>query len=147
MTPLTPEEAKICEALNLIKFYPREFHDAVLDDIAAFAGPEKRPERLRWLVKTAGLAMAAGWSNELRGLWCTRFQPADKIEAYSTLPGHTAADIESENLQRQIPEPEQKQLAAGELRPSELPDLAYFANQKKLKREENYEPPEYLKNL
>ena len=53
-------------------------------------------ERLDWLISAAINAMRA-WSGipELRGLYCSRWKPADRIEAYSSLPGYTAEDSES----------------------------------------------------
>lgn len=99
MIPLNAQEAQICERLNLIRFYPKDHHDVILDDIAQFAGPECRAQRLQWLVSAARAAMKAeGWRDDLRGLWCTRFKPADGVEADCSLAGHTPADIENEKL-------------------------------------------------
>lgn len=149
MTPLNPEEIAICDGLFFIPFYPERFHDIVLEDISAFAGPEKRAERLRWLVSTARTAMKERWIDDLRGLWCTRFQIADGIEADCCLAGHTPADIETESLQRHARQIEgQKALPAG--RPETLQGLQGLlsgARVKKLAPEENYSPPEWLKNL
>ena len=148
-TPLNLAEIAICNGLFLIRFYPEKHHDAVLEDIASFVGPEKRGERLLWLIGGARRAMAAeGWRDELRGLWCTRFKPADGIEADCGLAGHAPANIEAEAIEthRQIVAAERRALPSG--RPETLPGLQGLlsaARVKKLAPEENYSPPDWLK--
>lgn len=53
--------------------------------------------QLEWLVRTM-VDQVGEWkgTKELRAILCTRFKPADGIEAYSELPGFRAADIEAE---------------------------------------------------
>ena len=53
-------------------------------------------QRLDWLVKAAINAMRTwGGIPELRGILCSRWRTADRIEAYSSLPGYSAEDSES----------------------------------------------------
>jgi hypothetical protein len=53
-------------------------------------------QRLDWLVNAAVNVMRR-WSSipELRGIYCSRWKPADGLEAYSSLPGCSAEDSES----------------------------------------------------
>lgn len=67
---------------------------------------------LRWLVDTATGVMRK-WESipELRGLYCTRFKPADGIEANCSLPGFTPEESEmryalEESKRRMLSEPE-----------------------------------------
>lgn len=101
------EIAAIARDLVTIPFYPREDHDVVLRQLGKFVD---RPERLRWLVDTAVASMRA-WAGivELRGLYCTRFPPADGHEENCSLPGFTAADSEARGA---LEEYKQKQLPA-----------------------------------
>ena len=56
-------------------------------------------ERLNWLVSAAINAMRTwGGIPELRGLLCSKWKPADRIEGYSSLPGYTAEDSRSLTL-------------------------------------------------
>ena len=60
-----------------------------------------RADRLNWLVQTM-VDQVGTWHGtvELRGVYCTRFRPADGIEAYCTgTPNFTALDCEAENNQ------------------------------------------------
>ena len=53
-------------------------------------------DQLTWLVN-AMLNHVGEWKGtaELRGVFCTRFKPADGIEATCSIPGFRAGDIES----------------------------------------------------
>lgn len=53
-------------------------------------------QRIDWLVKAAVNVMRRwGGIPELRGILCSRWKPADGIEAYSSLPGYSPEDSES----------------------------------------------------
>lgn len=56
-------------------------------------------QALDWLVTTM-IDRVGEWKGtaELRGLLCTRFKPADGVEAYCSLAGFTPADSESQTL-------------------------------------------------
>ncbi len=61
-------------------------------------GIDYTPEmRLEWL--TQALIYLSKWPEEgmreVRGMYCCKFKPADGMEAYSSLPGFCAQDIES----------------------------------------------------
>ncbi|HEY1242204.1 MAG TPA: hypothetical protein VGF16_16685 [Bryobacteraceae bacterium] len=155
---------ELCRQLLTIPHYPRDEHDLVMESILEFAD---REDGLAWLVKAAKIAMTkanGGWAGEgeLRGLWCTRFKPADRVEADCTLPGHTPNEIESANVRahnallqserkapRLSPAQPRKALAAPQPSPAgPLGDLITgTAGAKKLEAEDNYEPPDWLKDL
>jgi hypothetical protein len=93
--------AKHAARLAQTPFYPADFHDDVLNELAAMVGTAvlygSTPEqRITWLVMTAVNTMRT-WQSipELRGLYCQRWRSADGIETYCTLPGYTAQANES----------------------------------------------------
>lgn len=79
--------------LMVIPMYPTAQHDVILRMIERFVDA---PEKLRWLVDNAVMHMPK-WEGipTLRGLYCTRFKPADGIEADCTIPGLTPDDNET----------------------------------------------------
>jgi hypothetical protein len=95
MKPTPKQLAGAVEELAAIPFFPSEegARIAITTQISRFVGDEKQ---LRWLVDAALGAMRK-WEGlpELRGLFCTRFKPADGVEAYCSLPGYTANDCEA----------------------------------------------------
>ena len=97
---LTPKElALIGEDLLVIPFYPIAHHDVILRMLERFVD---RPERLRWLVDAAVMNLPQwGGVPALRGLYCTRFKPADGIEADCAIPGFTPDDNETAYLDAQ----------------------------------------------
>lgn len=99
----SPEQADILDRLQLIPYYPKDHHHIVLEEIYEFARGAPN-ENLRWLARTAVASMKQ-WAGlpELRGLWCSKYKPADGIEADCNLPGHTPAEIEAENPHIQSP--------------------------------------------
>ena len=92
--------------LSAIPFFPssdgavleimRQLKNMIGGEIVYGSTPQ---ERLDWLVAAAINGMRR-WQGvpELRGLLCSRWKPADGIEAYSSLPGYTAEDSESLSL-------------------------------------------------
>lgn len=77
------------------------------------------PEELEWLVTTM-INHFERWRGpkEMRGLFCTRFRPADGVEETCTVAGFTALDSESGYLE-QFSADRRKELEAarvGELR-------------------------------
>jgi hypothetical protein len=94
--------AKAVKRLGIIRFFPVDA-DArleVMEQIRRLVGNGElfgtAPEqRLTWLIDTAVTHMREwGGLPELRGLYCTRWKPADGIEMYSSLPGFTPQDSE-----------------------------------------------------
>ena len=76
-------------------------------------------QRLDWLVKAAVNAMRQwGGVAELRGILCSKWQPADGIDGYSSLPGYQAG-----GLPNQSPSAEhrnRKAIEAGQMLPKLL---------------------------
>src|SRR5215471_7048160 len=142
----TPANAKFCEKLFLIPYYPRENHADVLEEIAAFVD---RQDGLEWLIHEAVGTMKR-WDGipELRGLYCTRFKPADGREADCRLPGHTPADIESEN-RNALFHAERKLIEAAAEIPNAPSGLISprAVKAKTMQPETNYRPPDWLRNL
>lgn len=109
------EMAVIGRDLATIPFYPREDHDVVLRQLSRFVDS---PRKMQWLVDTAVASMRKwGGIPELRGLYCTRFKPADGCEESCSLPGFTAEDSEAKaafehHQQNQIAGPDDSELAA-----------------------------------
>ena len=92
-------------ALANIPFAPQDpaQQDALMEAIAEFAD---RPDALAWTVKVA-VAKWTKWIGpaELRGIYCTRFQPADGVEADVVgTRGFTAADNEAAYMETQARE-------------------------------------------
>jgi hypothetical protein len=59
-------------------------------------------EALRWLVRQV-VNYAAKWPGlaEVRGILCQRYDPADGIDGYSTIPGYRADDAEMRYILRE----------------------------------------------
>lgn len=99
----------MCRDLLVIPYYPRDQHDIVLRQLERFVD---RPERLRWLVDAAVSNMRT-WTGlqELRGIYCSRFKPADGIEADCIeTPGFRPDDNERAFLEAQGAEIERRRL-------------------------------------
>lgn len=108
MASFTPKDlAEAIEDLSICEFFPREpGAQAAIMRLLAKMCPHR--EALKWLV-AAYTNKIGKWHGpaELRGVLCTRFRPADRIEAYSALPGYTPEDSEVAYLE------EHKQLKEG----------------------------------
>lgn len=99
---MKPESTKFMEAVHtmavLIPFFPKDeiAQRMIADQLERFINNQ---QELLWLTATACGSLRdwerAGGLPELRGLFCTRFKPADGIVAYSTTPGYTASDLEA----------------------------------------------------
>jgi hypothetical protein len=89
-------------ALSNIPYAPQDpdQQDALMEAIARFAD---QPDGLAWAVSIA-IAKWKRWLGpaELRALYCSRFRPADGIEAdVMETPGFTAADNEAAYMDAQ----------------------------------------------
>ncbi len=95
----TPEDLKVAMAkLGMLDFFPPE--PATRAAIMMLLGkmvPHKRA--LEWLVNEL-INHVGKWPGpaEVRGILCSRFDPADGIDHWSTLPGYSAADGEAKFL-------------------------------------------------
>ena len=92
---------------EIVPFFPKgERAQAMISElIGQFVNTR---EELDWLTLTA-CGHIRDWEKsggiaELRGLFCSRFRPADGIGAYSRTPGFTAEDFEAQFQSQQIEE-------------------------------------------
>jgi hypothetical protein len=95
-TPIDIERA--CDDLGMLEFFPRESRLAAMAFLRTIC-PHRRA--LKWLV--AELMNHVGkWPGpaEVRGLLCTRFDAADGIDQWCSLPGYTAEEQEAKHLER-----------------------------------------------
>lgn len=105
------------EMASVIPYFPGDSagQALVMRELAKFV---TNAHELRWLVDTAASSMRA-WAGlpDLRGLYCTRFRPADGREEHCTLAGHTPEESETRFLLEQskrkpaLPSAEVKALA------------------------------------
>lgn len=76
---------RIIANLAAMKFFPSDVDAriAIAEQFAAFAETE---EQVQWTVKRA-MALCLEWPgvHELRAIYCSRWKPADGIEAHSTI--------------------------------------------------------------
>lgn len=85
--------------LRLMKFFPSEpGAGAALAELLAKICPHR--EALEWLVSTLQNHVAE-WpgAHEVRGLLCTRYDAADGVDAWCSLPGFSAADAEARHYE------------------------------------------------
>jgi hypothetical protein len=88
---------RACDDLATIPYFPVESRTSVMTGLR-----EMCPHRtaLRWLTAEAKNHVNK-WPGiaELRGLLCTRYDPADGIDHWCSLPGYTATDAEAKHCQ------------------------------------------------
>ena len=87
-----------CDDLAMMPFFPADARAAVMLFLAKIC-PHR--EALRWLV--AQLINRVGkWPGpaEIRGLLCTKYDAADGIDGYCSLPGFTPAEMEAQHFER-----------------------------------------------
>ena len=84
-------------ALSTLCYFPREASGSVARDLAKMM-PHRRA--LQWTVD-AVLNSVSDWPGlkEIRGVLCSRFDPADGIDAWSSIAGFTAEDGEQKYLE------------------------------------------------
>ena len=94
------------DALEMLEYFPKEARGAVMTLLRSMVPHE---QALDWLVAEC-VNHIGKWPGpaELRGLLCTRYDPADGIDTWCSLPGYSAADAEAKALaeheQRKIQE-------------------------------------------
>ncbi len=102
--------------LSQLRFFPTDplAPEGILRLLRQLVGTR---DQLAWLI--GALVNRVGeWPGpaQVRGLFCTRFRPADGIEADCSLPGYTADDCEAQSVaagpEKQLPPAGQKLLAA-----------------------------------
>lgn len=100
MRPTKQQILDALERLQILAYFPAS--DGAREELAhMLVAMVDRKDRLDWLV-SAMISQVGTWYGpvELRGVYCTRFQPADGIEANCiSTAGFTALDIEAENNQ------------------------------------------------
>lgn len=97
--------------LQMLAFPPPEAARAAVMDLLRRMCPHRMA--LRWLIDEV-VNHVGKWPGtaELRGILCTRFDPADGIDQWSALPGYSAVDQEVKFLAgHQETKAAQKQLA------------------------------------
>jgi hypothetical protein len=103
-------------------------------------------QELTWLVNTARRVMTK-WQSiaEFRGLFCTRFTPADGFANTCTMPGFTTEDLENAFRAREAAENDRRLLSYtaevrglvnGEALPFELPALSRMPGGQRIGRTE-----------
>lgn len=94
------------EDLSMLPYFPTEARGAVMRQLAKMC-PHKTA--LKWLISQV-VDRVGKWPgpSELRGILCSRYDSADGIDVWSTLPGYTPADGEA----RSIAEHEQRLVAS-----------------------------------
>jgi len=102
--------------LSMLKFFPTDplTQSAVMDLMCDMC---ESKEALNWLV--AEMVNRIGeWRGpkEFRGLLCTKFMPADGIEAFCSIPGYRPCDFEARAIEQH------EQLKAGGWVPKEIED-------------------------
>jgi hypothetical protein len=103
-------------ALAAMKFFPSDAGArASIQEVLRSIADDR--ERLRWLVN-ALINTVPEWPGplEVRALYCTRWTPADGLEACSGLPGYTMEDLESQHIQIYKTHKTAKQISAEERR-------------------------------
>jgi hypothetical protein len=108
--------------LKLMKFFPGDpGAQASLGELLARICPSL--EALEWLTRTL-LDRVPEWpgAHEVRGVLCTKYDAADGIDAYCSIPGFRAADFEAQAYDRhqaiksggwQLPDEALRRLAQG----------------------------------
>jgi hypothetical protein len=104
MKPTLEEISKHVDVMAaIIPFFPKgEIAKLIISQsIQNFVN---HPGELNWLVSTA-CSHFRDWERggglaELRGLFCTRFRPADGIETYSATAGFSAHDLEMRSIEQ-----------------------------------------------
>ena len=104
--PTETQYRQAVETLGALRFFPSDpggrtgvmyVLQSMVEDV----------ERLDWIVRTM-LTKVGEWKGplDLRGIYCTRFKPADGEEAVTSTPGFSAEDLEAQSTY------EYKQLAS-----------------------------------
>lgn len=121
--------AAVLVMAEMIPFFPtsKAGQMIVIRALESFVSTD---QQLAWLTDRAVNHMRKFNLPELRGLFCTRWKPADGVQEFSTLPGFTTADLEAQAFDQQAQQTaeliekwkNQKLLAApGSVEPFELP--------------------------
>jgi hypothetical protein len=97
----TPQDLRrAIDRLKLCAYFPSDpgAQAAAMEMLASMC-PHR--EALEWLVDVF-VNRVGSWkgAKELRGVLCSRYKPADGIEAYSTISGFTPEDSETAYLER-----------------------------------------------
>ena len=109
MKPSKSEIANAVGQMSMLKFFPGGDvpQVAIMQLLERMCGTR---EHLAWLTQTM-VDRVGEWKGpaELRGLLCTRFRPADEIEANCSIPGFSPDELETRSI-GEIREAEQERL-------------------------------------
>jgi hypothetical protein len=108
-------EAAVAQ-MTILRYFPAESiaRAMVMDLLSRLVGTA---EQLNWLTRTL-VDRVGEWHGpaELRGIFCTRFKPADGIEADCSVRGFTAGDSEMAHITapapRYLPAPDDEAIPA-----------------------------------
>lgn len=123
MRPTKQEIVDAVGRLGILKFFP--------------SGDNERKEIMRFVERLVGTTAQLNWlvgavidgcnewpgPKELRGIFCTRYRPADGVEAECSVSGFTASDGERKFQERQsleLESPAGQKLIEGSASPEEL---------------------------
>jgi hypothetical protein len=85
--------------LSMCRYFPADeaTRAAIMVELSDLCGTA---EQLAWLVDTM-VKRVGTWEGpaEMRGVFCTRFPPADGVQVNSTLPGFSPADLEKRSYE------------------------------------------------
>src|SRR5258706_12940211 len=109
----TPEQlmSAVQSMTSMIPFFPKDDigQKIITASLAKFVNTQ---DELEWLTVVACESIRdwdkGGGLPELRGLFCTRFKPADGITQYCTTPGYTATDLEAQFFAKEREQNEQR---------------------------------------
>lgn len=97
--PFTPRDLEAaCDDLAMLEYFPRDSRASVMNLLRTIC-PHRRA--LKWLVSEL-INHVGKWPGpaDVRGLLCLRFDPADGVDQWCTLPGYTAEEQEAKHLER-----------------------------------------------
>lgn len=94
----TKDLERAVDDLAMLPFFPNDSRASVMHLLAKMC-PSKTA--LTWLVAET-VNRVAKWPGpaELRGLLCMRFDAADGIDGYCSLPGYTPAEMEARHYEK-----------------------------------------------
>jgi len=103
LKPSQQELESAVAQMTILRFFPAEpvARAMVMQVLSRIVGTS---QQLNWLVDTL-INRVGEWHGpaELRGIFCTRFKPADGIEANCSISGFTAADSEMAHVSAPAP--------------------------------------------
>lgn len=87
------------DSLATLPFFPQDSRGAVMEFVAQIC-PHR--EALEWLISRAVELDKWPGLGEIRGLLCTKWDAADGIDRYCSLPGYSGGECESRHLEQHL---------------------------------------------